>query len=133
MSPLRRAPFLLLPVLVALAFAIPAEAQRAQSEQRDPRRLSHVELTESNSRDALDAIRKLRPHWLSTRGQQSFRTQPTVRLYVDGVPRRSIEELRQIQPGHVRSIEYLNGGEATTRWGTGHAAGAIVVLMVGTH
>ena len=71
---------------------------------------------------ALDAVQRVRPQWLHTRGGQA------VRVYLDG--NRFGDEIRSlagIPAGNVHRIERLNPQQATTRWGGGHLGGAISV------
>jgi hypothetical protein len=52
---------------------------------------------------------------------------PTV--YVDGVRYGDCEALKTIQAIDVGELRYLNGIDATTRFGTGNGSGAILVLL----
>lgn len=79
---------------------------------------------------ALDAIRRLRPEFLRNRGMTSIRAsvpEPIV-VYVNGVNTGSIDILQQILATDVKEIRYINSRDATTRYGTGHVNGAIVVV-----
>lgn len=112
-------------LLAAISVAAPADAQQAQ--RRDSRRLTNAELVQANISDTFDAVRALRPHWLNPRGQSSMRGQTSIKLFVDGVPRGSVEALRSLPIHNIAQIQYYNSSEATQRWGTDHAAGALVV------
>lgn len=76
-----------------------------------------------------EAVRALRPRWLLPRSVASLRNQQrhTPRVYVDGQLRGEIEELRRLAPHEVEEIRYMSASDATTRFGTNHIAGAIVV------
>ena len=74
-----------------------------------------------------DAIRQLRPQWLQTRGVTSMNNQGDIVVYQDGNRMGGREVLRGIPVTVVESVRFLSAGEATTRYGTGHAHGAIVV------
>jgi hypothetical protein len=112
-------------VILALAAAPPADAQQARS--REANRITRVDLAEMNTTDALDAVRSLRPNWLNQRGQGSFRGGTPVRVYIDGVPRGTVEVLRSVPLHTIASMQYLGSREATQRWGTDHASGVIMV------
>lgn len=81
---------------------------------------------------AFMAVERLRPDWLRTRGPTSPRTPggnlPAV--YVAGVRQQAgLEALRQVRLGDVLEIQYLSAVDATTRYGTDHAGGAIIVVL----
>jgi hypothetical protein len=73
---------------------------------------------------AYDAVQRLRPMWLFTRrgGERPV-------VYVDNLWRGDFEELYRISPAEIQEIQLFKGYDATTRWGTGHAAGVILVTM----
>jgi hypothetical protein len=71
---------------------------------------------------ALDAVQRVRPQWMHTRGGQQ------VRVYLDGNRfGNDIRSLAGIPAGNVHRIEQLSPQQATTRWGGGHLGGAIHV------
>lgn len=79
--------------------------------------------------DAYQAIQNLRPRWLRSRGQISIQSQdagmPVV--YVDGMSYGDVGSLRQISTNTIEEIEFISASDATTRFGTGHAGGVIMV------
>jgi hypothetical protein len=82
--------------------------------------------------NAYQAVERLRPDWLRSRGAYSPRNPqaslPTI--YVAGVRQQGGPGvLRQVRLGDVREIQYLNSVDATTRYGTDHAGGAILVIL----
>ena len=53
-------------------------------------------------------------------------TQPeTAIVYVDGQKYGGPSSLEQFRMGTFKEMRYYSGSEATSRWGTGHAAGVI--------
>jgi hypothetical protein len=51
-------------------------------------------------------------------------------VYIAGVRQQGGPAvLRQVRFGDVREIQYLGGVDATTRYGTDHAGGAILVIL----
>ena len=74
--------------------------------------------------DALQAVQRLRPQWLQSRGSGL----PV--LYVDGAPRGDVNDLRFLPSDQIARIEYLNASDASTRYGTGHQGGAILVTNI---
>ena len=53
------------------------------------------------------------------------------RVYLDGLLIGGIEELRSIHVAEVVDVTWLGGFEATTRLGTGHQSGALLVRTSG--
>ncbi len=74
-----------------------------------------------------DTIRRARASWLRRRGG-SERVE-VVQVYVDGARLGDISTLQSIRTSEVARVEYMNGGDATTRFGTGHGGGVIQVTM----
>lgn len=81
------------------------------------------ELATVSQLDLYGAIQRLRPAWLrpGTRGQLP-------EVIVDGSPQAGgAEGLRSFRAGDVGQVEYMSASDATTRYGTGYTAGAILV------
>ena len=73
--------------------------------------------------DLFGAVNRLRPTWLRP---QSRGTLPVV--VVDGTPQAGgVDALRSMRAADVSELEYMNASDATTRYGTGYTAGAIIV------
>lgn len=73
--------------------------------------------------DLYSAINRLRPTWLRP---QSRGTLPTVVL--DGTPQPGgVNILRSLRASDVSELQYMSASDATTRYGTGYTAGAIIV------
>ena len=96
-----------------------------------PRRNSNVLTAEdlaTYQQDSLhDAIRRLRATWLRRRGAGTSTSVEVVQVYVDNARMGDSNALRNIAVNDVARVEYMNGGDATTRFGTGHGGGAILV------
>jgi len=92
------------------------------STRRDSNRLTAEELAVSSARDVIDAIESLRPAWLRAREKNIAPV-----IYLDNVRQIDIGTLRGTPLTNVAEISFLNANDATTRFGTGHAAGAIMV------
>lgn len=104
----------------------PAANERVR---RSPNRITLQEIESSGALDLLDLVQRLRPMWLRSRGAGTINRlgDEVVRVYVDGVAAGGPQALRGIPTSRVRSLRYLSASEATTKWGTGHARGAIEV------
>jgi len=79
--------------------------------------------------DAFEALRRLKPHWLSGRGQTALLDpeRQSVRVYLDGMLNGDVASLRRVSMQTVGQIQFLDSRTATLRFGTGHAEGAILV------
>ena len=85
-------------------------------------RLTAEDLVDVQELDLFEAIRQLRGRWLNSRGRG------TPEVVVDGAPRQSgIDELRSLRVSDVQEVRYMSASDATTRFGTGYEAGAILV------
>jgi len=72
--------------------------------------------------DAHSLLAARRPHWLISWPETS-----PVRVHRDGIPVGGPDALRSVPLGSVQRIEWLNGNEASARFGESHAGGAILV------
>ncbi len=86
------------------------------------------ELERSAYGSAYEAIERLRPSWLWERGSKTIQnSDPHPVVYVDGMRRGGLSELYTISVDDVESISLISPADATTRWGTGHMSGVILV------
>lgn len=125
--------------LLLLAFLLPtllltrvATAQEVKKVRYDPDRIlaDEVAARASDAKTAYDIIKRLRPQFLRQRGSGSIRNYNPVpvRVYVDGILQsQDVSALNEIMAYSVVEISYLNGSDATTRFGTGYENGAILV------
>lgn len=90
-------------------------------------RITADEIAETNAHTAYDVVSRLRATWLRPRGISSLAFRSGVRVYLDGMRIGGVAELRQISANSIRSVQYLDGVEATLRFGTGNGDGAIVL------
>ena len=109
----------------ALAFGLAGCASAGGGGGSGPRssgnRIVLADLEGHEQLDAYQAIQRLRPQWLRSRGSGS----PV--LYVDGTRRGGMDELRSIRVADIQQLEYMSSSDASVRFGTGHQAGAILV------
>lgn len=96
--------------------------------QGDRRTLGAEEMQASGYQDAYSVVQALRPQWLSTRGTSSFNSAEAVRVYLDNSLMGGVETLRQIPVRSITSMRWMDGLEATNRWGLDHGLGAIMVF-----
>jgi len=107
----------------------PSDPPAAQASRATKNRniITTEELAASDASNALQAVQRLRPNFLQTRGQWAQGQTPIV-VYVNEVKMSDPSALERIPITDVKEIRYLNGTDATQRYGTGHGAGAIVVV-----
>ena len=134
-----------LSVLALIAVASPAEAEAQEKvNKKYPRDLITREEIAERAPDvqtAYDVIQRLRPHFLRERATGSI-TAPfnekgnrnpaaaktPVQVYINGTKAGiAAVSLREILASAVIDIVYLDASDATTRFGTGHDNGAVMV------
>lgn len=118
-------------VLAILALSILAGCSTTGqvAERGAPDVITREQIEASNGRTAYDVIQRVRPTFLRTRGTTSTRTgQETLpTIYLDGMPFGPLRSLHDLVSDRIEEIRYVNARDATTRWGTGHTAGVILV------
>ena len=120
-------------IVIGVACAPSQQAESATRPTRPPRRshvlISREELAATTALDALEAVRMLRPDWLTGRGVTTMRGEvPQLLVYLDGQRMGSRQILSQFAIGMIGEIRYYSAPDATQRWGTGHAGGVIEVV-----
>ena len=118
-----------------LLLAACGSAQRTSSptgfvgDKRNLITYEEIKATKTPGWTAWDLIAQTRPNFLRTRGATSLRDTTPVRavVYVDGVLYGKIESLRNLNVEEIREIEFISAGDATTRFGTDHLGGAILI------
>jgi len=119
----------LAPAAACLLMLTAACAARRSDSAAHPDRtlLTQQQLAEHHFNNAYEAVEALRPHWLQTRGANSFRTPGQVQVYQDDNLLGGVDELRSIMIPSVVYIRYYDAVQATARWGVGHTQGVIYV------
>ena len=108
--------------------AAPAQNVGAPDGRRSGDVLTQADIERASVATAYDAVQRMRPVWLRTRGRGSIQSSAQYAVvYLDGAQVGGPEALRRISASDVRSILFLRAGDATTRYGTGHEGGAILV------
>ena len=119
-----------LTLLAALALAgCASTGQTAAASGGNRSLLTAEELrAEPGTRTLDEIIRQRRPTWLTSRGATSLQGGDEIVVYRDGVPTGGPATLRSISAETVESVQFLSAADATTRFGTGHSLGAILVV-----
>lgn len=84
-------------------------------------------LAEYSGQNVYEVIQRIRPAWLRARGMGMDSSTEGVMVYLDGAPLSGVDELRTWDVNQVQEIRHLDARDATTRFGTGHSNGAILV------
>ena len=101
----------------------PAPAKR----KRNSNLITAEEIREISAANAYEAVSRLRSHWLRKRGVSSINREGSSLVYHDGMRAGTPEALRRINADVIESISFLNGSQATQRYGLDHGNGAIVI------
>jgi hypothetical protein len=111
-----------------IAFALAACARRgAVTLDADRSVITAPELVNSGAAHAHEAVQRLGPDYLRTRGPSSV-LNPTAMgpaVFVDGVFLGGLDVLADIPIGELARIKYFSAWDATTRFGAGYANGVI--------
>ena len=103
-------------------------APRAGAGTRQNQRvLTAEEIHGAGYTDLYSVVQALRPQWLWTRGTTTITQTESIWVYMDGNRLGEPGQLRAIGVQGILRIEYVDGLEATNRWGLDHGLGAIVV------
>ncbi|HLM66881.1 MAG TPA: hypothetical protein VK358_05095 [Longimicrobium sp.] len=110
--------------LVAAMAACGAPAGGAPVGGGSSRVISEAEITQNTAANVLDLVQQLRPSWLQPRAGGGF---PTV--YVGSQALGPVERLRELATDNVREVRWMNGPEASSRFGAGVPYGVIQVIL----
>ena len=117
-------------IVGALTWAAACASGGATSDnapRRDRSVITQEEIDASKANDAYTVVRSLRPAWLLPKTLGSGRQ--AVQLYVEGSKASGIAALQEYNVSQIREIRFFNSEDATTRFGTGNGAGAILLLL----
>ena len=89
--------------------------------------LTGDDLDATRFRTAFEVVEALRPHWLRIRGNTSLRAVESVKVYLDDSLLGTPEQLKQVTTASIASIRFMDGPEASVRWGLDHGHGAIIL------
>jgi hypothetical protein len=93
--------------------------------------LTAEEISRASGMTAYDVVQQLRPQFLRIRTGRSVQGSGQIEpvIYVDNIRSGGLAALRDIRAESVEEIRYIGASDATTRFGTGHMAGAILVRL----
>lgn len=121
---------LLLLSMTWLAAGCASATTQGRSARANDTQLTRSELAATNAGNLYDAIAKLRPQWLSSRGATSVTdASPTgVDVYMNGTFLGKADYLRDVRLQDVSSVTYWDAGQASARFGMGHSRGVIEII-----
>lgn len=122
-----------LPLLLAVAVlstGCASSGQQSSGSARSRDLITVEELMEVPHSTVYEAVRALRPRWLQARSSATLRSREpqTARVYIDGQLRGGLSEMWNLLPSEVGEIRFMSASDATTRFGTNHIGGAIVIM-----
>lgn len=122
----------LLPGMLLLVLSACAASGTGATGRSSSSVLTQEEMARAGHNDAFSAVQSMRPQWLRVRGASSMGgTSESIQVYLDGSRLGGVEHLRSLTVMSISTISYLDGLEATQRYGIGHGAGAILVSTRG--
>lgn len=96
----------------------------------NPNVLSAAEISSSSSSQATvyEAIQRLRPAFLQTRGHTGTPNAGEVLTSVDGGPLSTVDVLRSVNASQVREIRFLSASDAAQRFGVRANSGPVILV-----
>jgi hypothetical protein len=85
-----------------------------------------------NMGDALEAVRRLRPGFLMSRGATSMKNASagSVHVSIDGAPLMTLDNLSRVRPNQIAEIRYLSAPDAAQRFGTTAGSGGVILVKL---
>ena len=117
-------------VLVAACSSASTKSATSAAPRGSRDLITRAQIDQMSVQDAYEIVSRMRPEFLREQRGPSSVSRTTGILpvvYIDGVRRGGPEALRGLRPGEVDEIHFMSATDATTRYGTDHAAGVIEV------
>jgi len=113
--------------LLATALLIGCVSTKGSSGGGSGTLLTKEQLSTANADNLYEAILRLRPNWLTSRGPTSVsNSTPTgVDVYMGNNLLGKADFLQTVLPGDVDEVRYWDPGSAAARFGMGHPRGVI--------
>ena len=94
--------------------------------------VTRAEMDGVQAADAYALLQRLRPQFLRTRGSVSMSNTSDAYpiVYLNNVRHGNLNSLRDIPVNDIQEIRFISASDATTRWGTGHGSGVIMVRTI---
>lgn len=122
-------------MLAVLPLATPLGAQQGRG---DRNKISRLEIEEGGFATAREAVRLLRPQWLSPPlGRQASSDivgagggSRVVIVYIDDIRQPDVESLATVQGSRIIELKYFDQNRAVQMRGPGHESGVIEVTTI---
>ena len=114
---------------LAVVMACATSGTTGAGTHRDPNLITEQEIAASGETNALDAVTRLRPMFLKTRGRSTVNAGSSeyASVFVDGQFYGELGSLRNINVSQIHEIRYLSGPDAVSKYGMRYGSGAIDV------
>ncbi len=109
---------------------VSAPLPQGQTEPTSRARLTETDLAKANSDNLYEAIAKLRPEWLSSRGATSVAdaTPTSVSVFMNGSMLGKADALKSLVVLDVTEVRYWDAAQASARFGMGHPRGVLEII-----
>jgi len=121
-------------VLLAVGALGCASAGTTGSTRANTNIITQEEIAQAGTGNAYDMIRRLRPNFISSRGEttlgnvQNAQTNATYpNVYLDGLAYGDINSLRNIDSSQIMEVRMYPAWEAQSKFGLGNNAGVIAI------
>ena len=116
--------------MMVVALTACASAGNSSGIPKDSSVITREEIAASMESNAYDAVARLRPLFLKSRGRSTINGQVNdyATVFVDGVRYGDLSSMRGIVTNQVQMIRYLGGPDAVTKYGMQYGSGAIEVF-----
>ncbi len=93
--------------------------------------LTAQDIAASGAQTAYEAVQRLQPNWLTTRGASSVNSSGPEQadVYFGGVNMGGPQYLQSVLASEVKELHYYDAGQAATRFGMGHPRGVIELTL----
>jgi hypothetical protein len=114
---------------MAFALGCASATTQGRTSQGTGNTLTQDQLARTNSEYLYDAIVKLRPSWLTSRGPTSVTdaTPTSVSVYVGGSLLGKAEALKDVRTLDVAEVKYWDAASASARFGMGNPRGVLEI------
>jgi hypothetical protein len=114
---------------MAFALGCASATTQGRTSQGTGNTLTYDQLAHTNAEYLYDAIVKLRPSWLTSRGPTSVTdaTPTSVNVYVGGSLLGKAEALKEVRTLDVSEVKYWDAASASARFGMGNPRGVLEI------
>ena len=115
--------------VLAISLAGCVHSTRA-AEPHDSAVITRDDIERTDAVTALDVVRRLRPQYLTSRGQSSLLLDPqtTPIVFLDAQPLGAISQLDQVRAADLEEIHFYNGPQAVQKFGARYGGGVIQLI-----